>query len=315
MRIQQKSKTYSKTKRTKKGNPFRFTWNGVPATVRQTLFERTLPESILKSFVWHIVAVLIIWALTFCFIFFNLGPKLFPQQPKIKDIEFNIKGGRHHRTRHIARATAQSISPEPKTVNQQPKTNVTPVTNNQSKTINKPTTQKQTVSKKAVSDFSVPMPDLKSLSSGLGGSSSKTRHTSSGGSSSGTSLSDINNAFSSDGGSSSASSGFDKGATKKIITTYDISPYVNELKRNIRLSWKPAKGYENKRVELFLRIARDGKLIILNVKRTSEVGEVDNAALNAVKKCQPLHPLPSKYAKNYLDVVFTFGSNSVGSRY
>lgn len=160
--------------------------------------------------------------------------------------------------------------------------------------------------------FAVPMPKLNSLSSGLGGGG-KIKHRASGFDPSGASVG------TSDGGGKSASngSGFDKNTTKKMISSYDISPYVNELRRNIRWNWKAPKNPEGKRVELFLRIAKDGRVVILNVKRTSESGEADNAALNAVRRTMPLNPLPSKYSKSYLDVIFTFDSsaNSLGSRF
>lgn len=298
-------KTLTKNKNKKFKYSFKANWNGVPATVRQTLFEATLYESFFTSLVWHIIGVLLIWAITFSIMFFGLAPKLFPTpKTKIKDIEFVIKGQSTHRSRH---SKAKSVQPSNETVStpkpEQNKinSNITPQKNNDGK--------KNAV----IPDFSMPMPNLKSLSSGLGGSAKTSSSSTSGTSNS--PISDINNAFSTSKGSSGSSAGFDKNTTKKMITTYDISPYVNELKRNIKWNWKIPKGNENKRVDLFLRIAKDGRLIILNVKRTSEIGEVDNAALSAVKKCLPLSPLPAKYNKSYLDIIFTFGSNSIGSRY
>lgn len=300
-----KTQTRSKSKRAKK---YKVYWNGVPATARQTLFQVSLYESVFASFFWHAAGLLILWAIIFAFNFFGITPALFPkQQTKMQDIEFILKGSSRHSARHHR-------------VNSVEQNNiVTTTTNDVSNAVNN-SNNKSTAPKEAskhskssnISDFAVPMPNLKSLSSGLGGSGQARKHAS-GFDSSNSSINDVDSAFSSSSGSSSAS-GFDKNATKKMIATYDISPYVNELKRNIRWNWKAPKV--NKRVELFLRIAKDGRLVILNVKRTSEIGEVDNAALNAVKKCMPLNPLPSKYNKNYLDVIFTFdGANSVGSRY
>lgn len=112
-------------------------------------------------------------------------------------------------------------------------------------------------------------------------------------------------------------SGFNKNTASNIIKAYDITPYVNDLQRNIKWNWKPVKGQNDKKVELFLKIAKDGKIIILNIKRTSEIAEVDNAATDAVKKASPLNPLPSEYKKGYLDIVFTFDNSisSIRSRY
>jgi len=105
------------------------------------------------------------------------------------------------------------------------------------------------------------------------------------------------------------------GRSLNEIMTFDITPYISELRRNVKLNWKVPSNSEGKRVELFLRIARDGRLIILNVKTTSEIGELDDSALEAVRRAaNPLKPLPQRYAKNFLDIVFTFNSADASVR-
>lgn len=286
----------NKNKKKKVKSSFKINWNGVPATVRPSLMQKSLLESLFTSVFCHIGGFLLIWAITFSLIFFGVVPKIFPKQKgKIKDIEFIISDK--------SKQSASSVTKTEQISNTRAVT--TP-------TQNKVASDNSSTKTSAVPDFSIPIPNLKSLSSGLN-TSSKNKIRSSGIENSNSSLKD-DNAFSSDGNSAS-NSGKSQNGVKNIIAAYDISPYVNELKRNIRWNWKSPKSGENKRVELFLRIAKDGRLIILNVKRTSEVSEVDNAALNAVKKCLPLNPLPSKYKKSYLDIIFTFDSNAVGSRY
>ena len=297
-------------------NPFKEVWNGVPATVRKTLFEKSLAETFALSIVGHIFVFFLIWAITALIVFFGLAPKIFPHpKEKVRDIEFVINGhSRHKRVRHSQIQTQKVLSETPTS----PKVEKTDVPAPKVTKINnaKPTAKAASkVSKSvAVPNFSMPVPNIKNLSSGLSGHGSGKKH---GSSSSGTSVGDINNAFSSSSGSSSSNassnSGFDKAKTKNMISAYDISPYVNELKRNVRWNWKVPKS--GKRVDLFLRIAKDGRLIILNVKKTSEDGVTDNAALNAVKKSLPLNPLPAKYAKGYLDVVLVFTASSISSRY
>lgn len=325
MKIQEKDKNIVKIK-TK--NPFKSYWNGVPATARHSLSDTSLYETFFLSFFGHVMGLLLICLIIFCFNIWGITPILFPRpQTKVRDIEFILKNRHiHHR---IVQPKVEEVQQAPPPVNT-PKTELKPQDSGGAKSISKSPQPAETPkgnngkggSKQAagqhsqsstVPGFSMSMPNLKSLSSGLGHSGSAKGHTSASGAS-GPSIGDIDSAFSS-GNPSSSSAGFDKNAAKKLITTYDISPYVNELKRNIRWNWRAPKDSENKRVELFLRIAKDGKIIILNVKRTSESGAVDNAALDAVRRCQPLNPLPAKYPKGYLDVVFTFSSNSVGSRY
>lgn len=94
-----------------------------------------------------------------------------------------------------------------------------------------------------------------------------------------------------------------------LLKSVDVTPYINDLKRRVKWNWKPPAGAGNKKVELFLRIAKNGELLILNVKKTSVNAEMDNAALRAVKSTLPLKQLPSGYNKGYLDVIITFDFN------
>lgn len=322
-------KTQEKNKYKKSRNPFKSKWNGVPAILKQTTGYESLYESFVASLIWHILGALLIWGITFAFIFFGIAPKIFPKpKQKMQDIEFIIKNPKH-RIRHHGIRVKQST----KDLESAPKTepinkissDILPTHDTRSKGEAKSVANRSrktkpkaggSHSKSDIPDFAIPTPSLKSMSSGLGNGSGKGRHHASGFESS-TSSFGTSEGPSSGGRSSGNGAGFDKNTARKMIAPYDISPYVSELKRNVRWNWKAPKGHEGKRVELFLRIAKDGRAVILNVKRTSEIGEVDNAALNAVRKCMPLNPLPSKYTKSYLDLVFTFdsGTNSVGSRY
>ncbi|OGI04807.1 MAG: hypothetical protein A2Y25_04265 [Candidatus Melainabacteria bacterium GWF2_37_15] len=153
-------------------------------------------------------------------------------------------------------------------------------------------------------ELSIPVPKIKPLSSNVGSGAQG---------SSGPASSD---SISGDGDGTGSGRRRDGGlgnsyVINNILDNPDITPYINELQRRINWNWKPPAGNENKRVELFLRIAKDGRLVILNIKKTSLSGEMDNAALNAVKKSLPLNPLPSNYKQGYLDVVFSLDYNVV----
>lgn len=303
MIIQEKNKYkyLSLTKRSKKG---RKAWNGIPAFLKRFEPEISLYNHSFYSICGHIAGIII-----FAIILHFFG-NAFHHIHKVKDIEFIIKNSSGHRAKLSRRNS--SVAPSHNYSTLQP----------QNSKVHDTPAVKESHSQTIPDDFSIPIPKLRPLSGAMGGSSSRSLNKRTSGvsnsSSFGASSDDIGSTDGSANGSGSVNgNGFDKNATRKAVAAYDISPYVNELKRNIRLNWRPAKGHEGKNVELFLRIAKDGRLIILNVKRTSEIGEVDNAALNAVKKTLPLNPLPSKYTKSFLDVVFTFNPNtsSVGSRY
>lgn len=310
-----KTQTKNKPKRTKNKNPFKISWNGVPATVRKTLFEVSLYESLFASIFWHIISFLLICLIIFALNFFGIVPKIFPKiKPKIQDIEFILKDKSRHKIPHKIKPKLSNINSD-KAAPQKSNHNILEqITKKIPKQNTAKTVKKH--SKSSVSDFAIPTQNMKSFTSGLNHSGKNRQHAS------GVDSSNYSNAFDDTASGSQGSSkginggsGFDKNATRQIITTYDISPYVNELKRDIRWNWKVPKDNSDKKVELFLRIAKDGRIIILNVKKTSEIAAVDDAALNAVKKCIPLNPLPSKYAKNYLDVIFSFNLNSIGIRY
>ncbi len=268
--------------------------------------ENSLYNHFLLSIFNHIIFFLVLWALASILKTHVINP-IFEQKEKINDIEFainNSSGNRQKSTKADAAKSIGATSPDKKT--------------DTSKNIKSDFIRnKPSASIADIDDFSIPIPKIKSASSGSGGLARRSFNSFSAGSNSlnpaytGTEDGDTNR------GGSAKGSGFDKNAVRKTVSTYDISPYVNELKRNIRTNWKPARNSEGKYVELFLRIAKDGRLIILNVKKTSEAGEVDEAALNAVRKTLPLNPLPTKYGKSFLDLIFTFNSSSssVGSRY
>lgn len=102
-----------------------------------------------------------------------------------------------------------------------------------------------------------------------------------------------------------------------ILKEPDMSSYVTELQRRVKRNWAPPKGNDNEKVSLFLRIGKDGKLLVLNIKNISGNPDADNAAVYAVRQASPFRPLPSEYRVNYLDVILTFDYNmfSLGSKY
>ncbi|OGH96717.1 MAG: hypothetical protein A2039_00880 [Candidatus Melainabacteria bacterium GWA2_34_9] len=98
----------------------------------------------------------------------------------------------------------------------------------------------------------------------------------------------------------------------------DFGPYMRELQRRIKRNWHPPRGNESKKVVLLFKVSRDGRLLRLNVSKSSGVSDADDAALEAVKMSAPFRPLPPEYQGNDIDIQFTFDYNvfSVGgSRY
>ena len=86
----------------------------------------------------------------------------------------------------------------------------------------------------------------------------------------------------------------------------DFGPYMKELQRRIKMNWDPPKGNESKRVVLLFSIARDGRLLNVQVHKSSGLQSADNAAINAVKLTAPFRPLPPDFRGNKVDIQFTF---------
>lgn len=94
----------------------------------------------------------------------------------------------------------------------------------------------------------------------------------------------------------------------------DFGPYMRELQNRIKRNWEPPKGEESRRVVLMFTIARDGRLLSVNVSKSSGLAAADNAAVNAVKLTAPFKPLPVEYKKSSVDIQFTFDYNVFGAK-
>lgn len=94
----------------------------------------------------------------------------------------------------------------------------------------------------------------------------------------------------------------------------DYGAYMAELQRRIKRNWRPPKAQEDKRVVVLFRIARDGRLLSLDIKTSSGYSEADAAAKAAVRLSSPFRPLPAGHREADLPVEFTFDYNVYRSR-
>lgn len=317
MKTQEKNK-YKFLATTKRLKKYKAKWNGIPAFMKKTVATASLSENLFFSIVVHIILFLLLWGLFSILKDQIINPRL-KQDQKIKDIEFVIKSSQKNRIKFKPQKPISGPTERQAATNEGNGSSETPKLSKENKSNSRRKSVKDgfaSIPTASPDDFSIPMPKFKSASPNSGRLAGRSGHAYS------SSSEDGESSAGSQGGStngigSAKGNGFDKNATRKAIAAYDISPYVNELRRSVRMNWKPAKNEDGHYVELFLRIAKDGRLIILNVKKTSEVKEVDEAALSAVRKTLPLAPLPQKYPKSFLDLIFTFNSNSsaLGSRF
>jgi TonB family protein len=97
------------------------------------------------------------------------------------------------------------------------------------------------------------------------------------------------------------------------VAEADFGPYMSELKRRLTRNWRPPRGNETKRVVLKFEIARDGRLLSLEINRTSGEPLADEAAINAVKLSAPFKELPPEFQGDSVPVLFTFDYTVYGS--
>ena len=91
-------------------------------------------------------------------------------------------------------------------------------------------------------------------------------------------------------------------------------PYMRDLERRIKRNWSPPKGNESKRVVVYFKVGRDGRLLSLKTQKSSGLPDADNAATSAVELSAPFRPLPPEYKDNDIDIQFTFDYNVYGLR-
>jgi len=82
--------------------------------------------------------------------------------------------------------------------------------------------------------------------------------------------------------------------------------YVDLIHNKAFANWTPPPRATTKEACVFFEIYRDGRIGNLGVERTSKDSSFDESALLAVKKLEPLPPLPGEFPENSLKVHLTF---------
>jgi protein TonB len=87
--------------------------------------------------------------------------------------------------------------------------------------------------------------------------------------------------------------------------------YLLEVREKIRANWsyphEAAERHLDGSLVIEFHIARDGRLSLLELRRTSGVAVLDDYALNAVRLAQPFPPVPEALiAKFALPIAGTF---------
>lgn len=91
----------------------------------------------------------------------------------------------------------------------------------------------------------------------------------------------------------------------------DYGLYMADLQRRVKKQWYPPRGAESKRAVVKFKLNRDGTVDNVQMARSSGIGSVDSAALNAVRAASPMRSLPAD-SPNSVDIEFTFDYSTFG---
>lgn len=85
--------------------------------------------------------------------------------------------------------------------------------------------------------------------------------------------------------------------------------YMTNLQNKIKSNWNPPKAEENSNVVLLFKVDRSGNVLSTKILKSSNNFAIDNSTLEALKKSEPLKPLPNEFKGKDIDVQFNFDYN------
>lgn len=94
-----------------------------------------------------------------------------------------------------------------------------------------------------------------------------------------------------------------------------VKEYMTNMQHTVKANWNPKTNTKNStRVVLKYRIYKNGEISNIEVLESSRDKELDETAIEAVKKSSPLEKLPNAITKDkdYIDVNFSFDYNIDG---
>ncbi len=104
---------------------------------------------------------------------------------------------------------------------------------------------------------------------------------------------------------------FNAGGSGRGVPDPDLSAYYNEIWKRIRSLWAIPEGMNTGNLSTVygIRIDRQGRIVDVWKEDGSGNGMFDDSALRAIKKADPLPPIPDKYTDATMDVGIRFHSD------
>lgn len=94
-----------------------------------------------------------------------------------------------------------------------------------------------------------------------------------------------------------------------VAEDIDFGPFMADLEKRIKRNWVPPRGAESRKVVLLFFLSRDGKVVKVEVKKSSGDKEADESAEQAIMASSPFMAFPPKVKEDVLPVEFTFDYN------
>ncbi len=104
---------------------------------------------------------------------------------------------------------------------------------------------------------------------------------------------------------------FAAGGSGRGVPDPDLSAYYNEIWKRIRSLWAIPEGLTSASLSTVysIRIGRNGAIVDIWMESGSGNGAFDDSAFRAIKKADPLPPIPDKYTDTTIDVGIRFHSD------
>lgn len=95
------------------------------------------------------------------------------------------------------------------------------------------------------------------------------------------------------------------------VPDMEFAAYYNDIWKRIRSMWSVPEDLLDQDLETILgiRVARDGTIVDVWMEESSGNTYYDETALRAIRKANPLSPLPEKYTGASMDVGIRFNAN------
>lgn len=92
----------------------------------------------------------------------------------------------------------------------------------------------------------------------------------------------------------------------KTDTEFDYPDYLIEMRDRIYRNWNYPQLRESLMATVYFRISKDGRILVIKVKKATGNVRFDRSTWAAVQKSNPFSPLPEDFTENELGVHFNF---------